>query len=107
MVNAQLPLAPRKDGEGLAFLGLAAEHVSHRLTTRPAGWQSGLAIDFSEQLPVTVSHLLENDIATGVRTHTSIVVQPCRRLRQRTSIAWIPGARSTPVWVSLPNPDPA
>ena len=77
MVKAQLPLAPRNDGKGLPFLGLAAEHVSHRLTTRPASWQSGLSIDFSEKLPVTVSHPPENDVPTGVRTHMSIVVQPC------------------------------
>lgn len=82
MVDAQLPLAPRKHGEGLAFLGLATEHVSHRLSTRPASWHSGLSIDLSEQLPVPVAHLLEDDVATGVRTHPAIVVQTLRQLRQ-------------------------
>ena len=75
VVDAQLPLAPRKHGEGLTFLGLATEDSSHCLTTRPARRQSGLSIDLSEQLPSTVAQVLEDDVATGVRTHGAILVR--------------------------------
>ena len=75
VVDAQLPLAPRKHGEGLSCLGFATEDSSHCLTTRPARRQSGLSIDLSEQLPSTLAQVLEDDVATGVRTHGAILVR--------------------------------
>ena len=102
MVDAQLPLAPRKHGENLTFLGLATEHISHCLTTRPACPQSGLSIDLSEQLPFTVTHALEDDVATGVRTHRAILVRPCPgEVRQVEAERWSDSAQGT-----FPNADP-